>query len=142
MYVQHGRFLTDVARLAQRHYGTTAPHVKQFVKQTVVRALGDAHVPVRRAVALCVANIVSKEEGFARWPGLLEGLVNALQQKQSPALCDGALYAVEMLCEDATRELQDHPSRPLNTLVPILIGFVKSESGVSDRRHVCACATD
>jgi hypothetical protein len=57
--------------------------------------------------------------------------VGQLQQKpgSSNDLMDGALYAVELLCEDANRELQDHPARPLNTLVPILIGMVRAQTG-------------
>lgn len=86
--------------------GDWCAHAWRSPQKMVVRALGDAHVPVRRTVGVIVTNIVNKEEGFSRWPGLLEGLVGALQQADNNNLRDGALYALELLCEDATREVR------------------------------------
>jgi hypothetical protein len=70
----------------------------------VVRALADEHVPVRRTAGFIITTIITKEEGFSRWGVLLEGLVTSLQGS-NPSLCDGALYTLELLCEDATREV-------------------------------------
>lgn len=128
------RYLRQLAGIVLKNhvrkcYGSTQPPVKQYVKQMVVRALGDEFVPLRRTVGIIITTIIGKEEGFSRWPGLLEGLVGSLQQGERPGLRDGALYAVEFLCEDSTRELEDHPARPLNTLVPILIQLVREHPG-------------
>lgn len=130
-----GVLLKNVVR---KLYGALPEPVKMAIKQTVLRALGDPHVPVRRAVALVATTVVSKEQGFTRWPGLLEGLVQTLQSTDaSPAgdaLRDGALCTVELLCEDATRELQDHPMKPLNVMVPVLIAVVRNSAGTSRLR--------
>ncbi len=105
----------------KRHYGTTSGEAREHVKRLIVRSLGDEHTPVRRAAAVVIGSVVQKEEGFGKWPGLLEGLVQALGNASSPSLQDGALFCVELLCEDLTRELEDNVQRPLNALVPVLV---------------------
>lgn len=113
----------------KRQYGTTAPEAREALKQMILRALGDEHVPVRRTAGTVILSVVEKEEGFGKWPGLLEGLVAALGGGTAPALQDGALYCVGLLCEDATRELEDSPQRPLNALVPVLVRLMAGGAG-------------
>lgn len=104
----------------RRHYGMTNTEARTLVKQMVVSAVGDEHTPVRRAAGTVILSVAEKEEGFGKWPGLLEGLVEALSSAK-PALQDGAMWCIGLLCEDMTRELEDHPQRPLNGLVPVLV---------------------
>lgn len=112
--------LKNFVRLA---YGTASPLVKTHVKQSVMRMLGDA--VVRRPAAYVVSSIVEKEEGFARWPGLLESLLQGMTSPNSTVV-DGTLYCMELLCEDCTRELIDHQGRPLNAIMPVLIAMLKT----------------
>jgi transportin-1 len=113
----------------KRQYGTTTPEAREALRQMILRALGDEHVPVRRTAGLVILSVVQKEEGFDKWPGLLQGLVQALDAAAQPALQDGALYCVGLLCEDATRELEDCAQRPLNALVPLLVRLMGGAAG-------------
>ena len=131
---QYDRYTRQLAGLMLKNrlkkaYGTMTPQCKQYIKQCIPSVIGDGHVPVRRTAGVVVTTIVEKEEGFEQWPGLLEGLVSALQANTA-TVRDGALYCVELLCEDATRELEDHPKKPLNGLIPCLIAMMKRETGV------------
>lgn len=91
----------------KRHYVMTQEQARTQLKQMVLPALSDSHSPVRRAAAVLILTVVQKEEGFAKWPGLLEGLVEAISSASAPpTLQDGAMYTVELLCEDMTRELE------------------------------------
>ncbi len=113
----------------KRQYGTTTAEAREALKQMILRALGDEHVPVRRTAGTVILSVVEKEEGFDKWNGLLQSLVQALDAAAPPALQDGALYCVALLCEDATRELEDCAQRPLNALVPILVRLLGGAAG-------------
>ena len=122
----------------ERSWGTLSLAEQALVKQRVPPALGDGHAPVRRTGAQICCAVARKEEGFQRWPGLLEGIAGALQQDHSSPHFEGALYALELLAEDCTRELQDHPGRPLNALIPALIRVLHSSSAGQSEQQVQA----
>mmetsp|Transcript_4436 Transcript_4436/g.10966 ORF Transcript_4436/g.10966 Transcript_4436/m.10966 type:complete len:887 (-) Transcript_4436:203-2863(-) len=101
--------------------GTIAPEVLNYLKRESINALADSSVTVRRTMASVIGSIVQRVE-LANWPDLFQNLF-CLLDSNNPHGVDGALCAIELLCEDVRRQLVERAPSPLDELIPRLLTF-------------------
>eukprot|EP00741_Cyanophora_paradoxa_P008025 tig00001239_g7764.t1 len=106
-------------------YAQLNADVQNYIKEEVVKALGDPQHFIRSTVGTVIVTIATSA-GFEAWPGLVQYLIGLLD---SPDLyvIDGAFDALYKICEDMNEALDsDKLGRPLNVLIPKLLTFFPS----------------
>eukprot|EP01127_Copromyxa_protea_P016988 TRINITY_DN5140_c0_g1_i1.p1 TRINITY_DN5140_c0_g1~~TRINITY_DN5140_c0_g1_i1.p1 ORF type:complete len:882 (+),score=197.48 TRINITY_DN5140_c0_g1_i1:2346-4991(+) len=102
--------------------GTVAKSEHMYVKNQVVKAIGDADATVRRTAGSLITTIigVGSIEG---WDGIMQFLVGLLEHPDKNVV-DGSFYALDLICEDHPYELDsERAGRPLNFLLPKFLSF-------------------
>ncbi|EGG21199.1 transportin [Cavenderia fasciculata] len=109
--------------------------VQDYIKREVLPVLADPKQNVRHTVANIVTNLIGKSS-FAEWQNLLPDLIGGLDS-QDPHVVEGALYTLSLLCEDFTDQLDSSEiGRPLNQLIPKLLGFFTSPNPMFRRKAI------
>eukprot|EP01133_Synstelium_polycarpum_P017492 gene17492-20870_t len=109
------------------YYPNMPRAVQDYIKREILPVLSDPRQQVRRTVANIVTNLIAKSS-FDGWKELLPLLTMALDSPDQN-LVEGALYTISLLCEDFTDQLDSGTiDRPLNTLIPKLLMFFKSNN--------------
>ena len=113
--------------------------VQQFIKQSVIICLSDKTKTIRRTAASIISTLL-RVEGLRSWKGVLAFLHKQITTNMPSNLfaVDGALGALELICEDCTREIIQSEEKPLTALVPMWIAlFQAPESSI--RKSALAC---
>lgn len=97
--------------------------VRQYVSSALVQAMFDRSLSVRPAVASCISQIATTSQDLSACHPLLPALQHTLKEDASPTPIarEAALYMLSCLAEDVPHLLEQHPSRPLDILVPACI---------------------
>lgn len=104
-------------------FNSLHPSVRQYVASALVHALFDRSLSVRPAVASCISQIATTSQDLSACHPLLPALQHTLKEDASPTPIarEAALYMLSCLAEDVPHLLEQHPSRPLDLLVPACI---------------------
>lgn len=95
------------------------------MKNEIVKLIADPDLTVRRTAGMVISALIGVC-GFKGWPGVMEFLVNCLDQ-QDANIVDGAFSALEKICEDYTHKLDSEKAgRPLNYMFPKLLHHFKN----------------
>ncbi|KAF2075365.1 hypothetical protein CYY_003341 [Polysphondylium violaceum] len=114
------------------YYEKMPREVQAYIKREILPNLSDSSQSVRRTIANIITTLIVKSS-FKEWPDLLNILLQALDSPNEN-LVDGALLALQLICEDSTESI-DYEARPaLNSLIPKLILFFKSNNPSFRRR--------
>uniref|UniRef100_A0A914VK87 Transportin-1 n=1 Tax=Plectus sambesii TaxID=2011161 RepID=A0A914VK87_9BILA len=100
--------------------------IRSFVKRESLVAIGDPSPLIRATVGIIVTNIVL-QEGVVRWPNLLPDLC-AMLDSPDAGVCEGAMGALQKICEDSADTLAQEASAPLEMLIPKLLQFFSSQT--------------
>ena len=109
------------------YYVKMSPEVRTYLKEEVVRCIGDQCTAIRRTAGSIITTIIDVSS-LDECPGLLR-LFTQLLDSPDVTLIDGTLSALYMICQDSAEKLEDddHRSgRPLVTLLPKLFTFFTS----------------
>eukprot|EP01126_Amoeba_proteus_P021590 TRINITY_DN2196_c0_g1_i1.p1 TRINITY_DN2196_c0_g1~~TRINITY_DN2196_c0_g1_i1.p1 ORF type:complete len:792 (+),score=128.14 TRINITY_DN2196_c0_g1_i1:60-2435(+) len=102
------------------------PREFTYVKNQIVKVIGDPQPIVRRTAGSIITTILGVGR-IVGWDGLLPFLVSCLDNPDKNVV-DGAFYALRLICEDHSRELDSEScGRPLNFLLPKFLSFFKHE---------------
>ncbi|CAB4483237.1 unnamed protein product [Rhizophagus irregularis] len=120
------------------YFATIQRDVLAYVKALSIKGLGDQDVMVRGIIGNVITTIVTRG-GLADWPQVLPALMELLDS-QDYNVVEGAFGALQKICEDSSRELdQDiEGTRPLNYMIPKIITFFDSQH-VKIRVYAVSC---
>ncbi|CAI2178857.1 6952_t:CDS:10 [Funneliformis geosporum] len=109
------------------YFATIPREVLVYVKTLSIKGLGDLDAMVRGIIGSVITTIVTRG-GLADWPQVLTALMELLDS-QDYNVVEGAFGALQKICEDSSRELdQDiEGQRPLNFMIPKIITFFDSQ---------------
>ncbi|CAG8553062.1 7040_t:CDS:10 [Diversispora eburnea] len=118
------------------YFSTIQRDVLSYVKTLSIKGLGDSDVMVRGIVGNVITTIVTRG-GLADWPRVLPSLMELLD---SPDYNVGSFGALQKICEDSARELDQDidGTRPLNFMIPKIITFFDSPH-VKIRVYAVSC---
>ncbi|KAJ1409763.1 armadillo-type protein, partial [Ochromonadaceae sp. CCMP2298] len=109
------------------HLARLPGQVQAALKGRVVQVLQDAEPAIRNTAAILVGKI-SDSFPVATWSDMLPPILAHLdisQYVQNPIGVEGALAAVQRICEDSALKLGlDEVNRPLDLLIPRLLGLL------------------
>ncbi|KAL1924807.1 uncharacterized protein VTP21DRAFT_4461 [Calcarisporiella thermophila] len=102
------------------------PDVLEYVKATSLQAVGDPDPTIRGTVGIVITTLLARV-GITNWPQALNTLM-AMLDSPDVNVVEGALGALQKICEDSTRELDQEFDgvRPLNFMIPKFISFFDS----------------
>jgi hypothetical protein len=110
------------------YYKRMSPDVRQYIKEEVIRLIGDQKTMIRRTVGTILTTII--EVGTLKeCPGLLRLFLQLLSTNDFN-LIDGTLGALYKICQDSADQLyedNERAGRPLEELFPKLFAFFGSE---------------
>lgn len=116
---QAGTILKNSIRFSYEKMGVP---VRNYIKQQILRTVGDESKQIRQTVGNIITTIASKDR-LVGWQPILAHLVKMLDS-QNFAHVDGAFNALAKICEDEPSRLDSHTlGRPLNILIPKFIKF-------------------
>ena len=82
-----------------RSWSSTAPAQQSYIKACLLGTLSSPHRSLRAATGTAVS-VIAAASSLPAWPELVVGLTAALDSHQPDAV-DGALDALEKICEEA-----------------------------------------
>uniref|UniRef100_A0A915KY87 Transportin-1 n=1 Tax=Romanomermis culicivorax TaxID=13658 RepID=A0A915KY87_ROMCU len=98
-------------------WDTYPSEVKEYVRQECLKAIGHSSPLIRATVGIIITNTVCKE-GLQQWPTLLGDLCS-LMDSADYNTCEGALSAMQKICEDSPDLLaSEEERRPVDILLP------------------------
>ncbi|KAI8909313.1 armadillo-type protein [Powellomyces hirtus] len=97
----------------------------EFVKSVVVRVVSDDQEPVRAAAGSIITTILSL--GLALWPEVLNVLVQLIDSPRIDAV-EGAFGALQKICEDSARQLDNEQPQALGFMIQKFIQHFSSPS--------------
>ncbi|KAK4504967.1 hypothetical protein PRZ48_002930 [Zasmidium cellare] len=105
---------------------------KTYIKSHVLHGLQDRNTQIRNYIGNVVTEVV-RQGGILGWPQVLPDLVALVGNESghtSPEAQDGAMGALNKICEDNRRALDQEyqTQRPLAYLLPKLVEFTRSEN--------------
>jgi len=109
--------------------------VKVYVQSQVLSCLGDPSEGVRSIAGGIISAVITRSS-LDHWPGLLENLVGALKNPDTPPqFIDGILSALSKICEDSAHEMcqtavEGGPAKyeaALQVIIPLLLQYVKHD---------------
>ncbi|CAG8578642.1 5696_t:CDS:10 [Ambispora gerdemannii] len=108
------------------YFQTIQPDVLGYVKALTIKGLGDPDTMVRGIVGNVITTIVTRG-GISDWPQVITSLMELLDSSDYNYL-EGAFGALQKICEDSARELDQDigGTRPLNYIIPKILPFFDS----------------
>ncbi|KAJ1985351.1 hypothetical protein H4R34_000005 [Dimargaris verticillata] len=108
------------------HFHEISPPVMEYVKAHSLEALGDPDAMVRSTVGIVITTILTRG-GLAAWPQVLSRLMELLDH-QDYNVVEGAFGALQKICEDSSRELEQEVAgtQPLDYMIPKFIQYSDS----------------
>ncbi|CAG8571826.1 5868_t:CDS:10, partial [Racocetra persica] len=130
-----GLLLKNIIRV---HFSSILSEVLGYVKTLSIKGLGDPDVMVRGIIGNVITTIVTRG-GLADWPQVLPSLMGLLESPDYNVV-EGAFGALQKICEDSARELDQEieGERPLNYMIPKIIEFFDSPH-VKIRVYAVSC---
>ncbi|XP_071494400.1 transportin-1-like [Diadema antillarum] len=119
------------------HFHNFPAQVTEFIKTECLVNIGDPSPLIRATIGILITTIATRGE-LQNWPDLLPTLCQLLDSEDYNT-CEGAFGALQKICEDSADVLDsDALNRPLNFLIPKLLGFFQHASP-KIRSHAIAC---
>ncbi|KAG9288008.1 hypothetical protein G9A89_017603 [Geosiphon pyriformis] len=118
-----GLLLKNTIRI---YFQNIPPEVLEYVKALSIKGLGDQDSMVRGIVGNVITTIVTRGT-LSDWPQVLTSLMELLDVADYHYM-EGAFGALQKICEDSARELDQDigGTRPLNFMIPKIITFFDS----------------
>ncbi len=103
------------------------PLAQHYTKTEIICALKDSNNDIRHTASILIGRL-SEAYPFDAWRDIFEQLMSFLQAND-PILLDGALSAIQLICEDSCEKLSmETKNRPLDRLIPLLIHLFSAPS--------------
>ena len=122
--------LRQLAGLLVKNYGVAPlaacdadPSAQASFRNALLHALSDPLELVRRTAAIVLGQLSRSADGPVWLPvvPVLTQLLTQAASADSTRQADGALHAIQLICEDAGTLLAKDPARCLDALVPLLV---------------------
>ena len=110
-----------------RHWETLLPPSQEYIRIEVVKSLAHPHLSVRRQVGTVVASIANQMTKRNVNSTIFSDLL-LICDSNNPSAVDGALDALQKICEDMTLQLDNTAiGQPVNMIIPKLISFLSAQ---------------
>ncbi|TPX42334.1 hypothetical protein SeMB42_g05170 [Synchytrium endobioticum] len=121
---------------ARVNYETIPAATLEYVKYCVLNALADP-VPAIRGTAGTIITTLIARGSLTAWPEILPKLMECIQHPVGN-IVEGAFGALQKICEDSARALNQDTSRPLDFMIPKFIQCI-DHSSIKVRVHAIIC---
>lgn len=98
--------------------------IQRVILRELAFCLQDNEAEIRKTSSILIGRI-SESYMYSVWEHLFSELLNLLDSQNRNAI-DGALNAIQRICEDSCEKLNMETSRPLDNLIPKLLNFFQS----------------
>lgn len=149
-YGMHYHILVDLRQLSGLilknsvlpHLSALAEEVQRRIKEVLVVVLADDSDDLRKTAAILIGKLTECSAAGQDWAALIVYIISLLDLSllsTQPKLLDGALLAMQRVCEDSSLKMAAEDSlRPLESLVPKLIALLGAPVP-SIRLHALEC---
>ncbi|KAI8999818.1 Transportin-PC [Gaertneriomyces semiglobifer] len=96
------------------HVANLRPENIEHIKHCIIQGITDPQPAVRAAAGSVVTTIVSHD--LSKWPEALEVLMRLIDSAESHVV-EGAFGALQKICEDSARQLEDQQAQMLSFMI-------------------------